>query len=77
MERRPGITNDRFSRTVLSDETRVALQRLGAPCEDCRIGIPSRRAVVVVDHRALCSDCRDARRFDRIAGLVRRMRGLR
>ena len=70
MERRPAPTADAFNAAV-PQGTRAAIDRLGGECDRCHIGPPIRRAVTVVMKagvpQALCEDCQQLRRLDRIA----------
>jgi hypothetical protein len=58
----------------ISEQTIAALRRIGGLCERCAIALPERRATAIVCGRALCRDCRDEHRMDKIAAWIHRMR---
>lgn len=76
-DRRPAVGTDRFRVGPISDATRDALKKLGGLCDGCGIGSVARRATLVTTNMAgarvaLCDDCRDELRMNRIAAHIHR-----
>lgn len=73
LERRPGtLFTASGANERLRAAAREATSRLGGACDVCRIGPPIRKACVVTAGIALCRDCADARRLDRIHTRIHR-----